>query len=103
MDIWKSIKQSNFDRLFPIQSAGSYFMDKTIGNEKAVKWSPDLGIYFNKQFLYNFHSGETVHKDMSPPNHILLKHFLAGGIAGFVSRTTTAPIDRLKVFIQVCI
>lgn len=31
----------------------------------------------------------------------LLKHFMAGGAAGFLSRTTTAPFDRLKVFLQV--
>lgn len=29
------------------------------------------------------------------------RHMLAGGIAGAVSRTSTAPLDRLKVFLQV--
>ena len=29
------------------------------------------------------------------------RHLIAGGIAGSVSRTSTAPIDRLKVFLQV--
>lgn len=31
----------------------------------------------------------------------LFKHFIAGGAAGLLSRTTTAPLDRLKVFLQV--
>nr|XP_027205164.1 calcium-binding mitochondrial carrier protein SCaMC-1-like [Dermatophagoides pteronyssinus] len=29
------------------------------------------------------------------------RHMLAGGVAGAVSRTSTAPLDRLKVFLQV--
>jgi solute carrier family 25 phosphate transporter 23/24/25/41 len=31
------------------------------------------------------------------------RHLLAGGVAGAVSRTSTAPLDRLKVFLQVTI
>lgn len=30
------------------------------------------------------------------------RHLMAGGVAGAVSRTATAPLDRLKVFLQVC-
>ena len=29
------------------------------------------------------------------------RHFAAGGVAGVVSRTSTAPLDRLKVLLQV--
>ncbi|VDK73100.1 unnamed protein product [Litomosoides sigmodontis] len=29
------------------------------------------------------------------------KHFLAGGVAGCVSRTCTAPLDRVKIYLQV--
>lgn len=29
------------------------------------------------------------------------RHLVAGAVAGAVSRTCTAPLDRLKVFLQV--
>lgn len=31
------------------------------------------------------------------------RHLVAGGVAGMVSRTCTAPLDRIKVFLQVFI
>lgn len=29
------------------------------------------------------------------------RHLVAGGVAGAVSRTATAPLDRIKIFLQV--
>ena len=29
------------------------------------------------------------------------KHLLAGGVAGCISRTATAPLDRIKIYVQV--
>jgi solute carrier family 25 phosphate transporter 23/24/25/41 len=35
-------------------------------------------------------------------NGIWWRHLLAGGAAGIISRTCTAPLDRVKIFMQVC-
>jgi solute carrier family 25 phosphate transporter 23/24/25/41 len=32
---------------------------------------------------------------------VWMRHLIAGGVAGAVSRTSTAPLDRIKVFLQV--
>jgi len=41
-------------------------------------------------------------EDRTPQNGgIWWRHLVAGGVAGAVSRTSTAPLDRLKVFLQV--
>lgn len=35
------------------------------------------------------------------PKGISWRHLVAGGVAGAVSRTATAPLDRLKIMLQV--
>mmetsp|Transcript_21240 Transcript_21240/g.59056 ORF Transcript_21240/g.59056 Transcript_21240/m.59056 type:complete len:311 (-) Transcript_21240:248-1180(-) len=43
------------------------------------------------------------YREDSEPIHVgrMTKLFIAGGVAGIVSRTATAPIDRLKMLLQV--
>lgn len=31
-----------------------------------------------------------------------VKHFIAGGVAGAVSRTVVSPLERMKIIFQVC-
>lgn len=35
------------------------------------------------------------------PSGVWWRHLIAGGVAGCMSRTCTAPLDRIKVFLQV--
>lgn len=62
-----------------------------------------LKIFFYLQYL-------DVGESVSVPDDFTLqemlsgmwwRHLVAGGVAGAVSRTATAPLDRLKVFLQV--
>ena len=47
------------------------------------------------QFVeYQFEKGERLMDILPPPGY-----FIAGGISGVVSRTATAPLDRLKVYL----
>jgi solute carrier family 25 phosphate transporter 23/24/25/41 len=38
---------------------------------------------------------------LPPPSIIVWRAILAGGIAGLVSRTATAPIEKIKILAQV--
>lgn len=40
-------------------------------------------------------------QNASMKNSPLWMHLIAGGIAGAISRTCTAPADRIKVYLQV--
>lgn len=56
------------------------------------------GIYLLR---LNKASYEHLRKDLPPPPiDPLIWHFLSGGFAGTISRTVTAPIDRVRLIIQ---
>ena len=38
---------------------------------------------------------------LPPPSLIIWRALLAGGVAGIVSRTATAPIEKVKILAQV--
>ncbi|KAJ1569915.1 hypothetical protein HK096_010199, partial [Nowakowskiella sp. JEL0078] len=58
--------------------------------------------YFQNVFEVDFNSDATPLPPQSLADswHIQLKYFLAGGFAGAISRTATAPLDRIRVFLQ---
>lgn len=51
-------------------------------------------------FEEHFHLQEFIRTEMS---ETWWRHLLAGGVAGAVSRSCTAPFDRLKIYMQVTI
>lgn len=52
----------------------------------------------NEQFANN---NEPIQAPARKSDYAWSKHLLAGGIAGVASRTCTAPLDRIKVLLQV--
>ncbi|KAJ3088421.1 hypothetical protein HK102_008792 [Quaeritorhiza haematococci] len=60
--------------------------------------------YYRSLFDVDFNSGDAGVALLdfvgSPAFHVRLKYFVAGGIAGAISRTATAPLDRIRVILQ---
>ena len=52
----------------------------------------------NEQFVNN---NEPIQAPVSKSDYAWSKHLAAGGMAGVASRTCTAPLDRIKVLLQV--
>ena len=49
----------------------------------------------------NIAGSDLVPPPLPPPSIIIWRALFAGGIAGIVSRTATAPIEKIKILAQV--
>jgi len=62
-----------------------------------------LFTHFRLKFL-DIGEAAAVPQDFTPQelkSGLWWRHLVSGGLAGAVSRTSTAPLDRIKVFLQV--
>lgn len=57
----------------------------------------------NDQTVRNFPNSSYLPSSQPPSHNNWWKHLVAGAMAGIVSQTCTAPLDRLKIFKQVLI
>lgn len=57
--------------------------------------------YWEKVYLVDIGEHAIIPEGVSRHSHDAIKYFVAGGVAGALSRTTTAPLDRLKVLFQI--
>ena len=53
--------------------------------------------FYNNDYL----GSDLVPPPLPPPSIIVWRAIFAGGIAGLVSRTATAPIEKIKILAQV--
>lgn len=61
-------------------------------------------LYISLQFVLDFGVDSIVPDDFTEKELVTgmwWRHLMAGAVAGSVSRTCTAPLDRVKVFLQV--